>query len=126
MLFLGKTERAPARALIDRGGAVGLATDFNPGSSPAPSLPLMATLGVSQLGMLPAEGIMAITVNGAAAVGEAESRGQIAEGFRADLVLAAVRDWREVVYWCGANLVTQVWACGSACHPAPGRVNFLV
>jgi len=125
MLFLGKRDRAPARMLIDQGGAVALATDFNPGSSPAVSLPLMATLGVSQLGMIPAEAVMAITANGAAAVGEAATRGQIAPGFRADLALAAVRDWRELVYWYGQNLVTQVWVSGAACHPGPGTIDFL-
>jgi len=125
MLFLGKRDRAPARMLIDQGGAVALATDFNPGSSPAVSLPLMATLGVSQLGLIPAEAVMAITANGAAAVGEAATRGQIAPGFRADLALVAVRDWRELVYWYGQNLVTQVWVSGTACHPGPGTIDFL-
>jgi len=126
MLFLGKRDRAPARMIIDQGGAVALSTDFNPGSSPGVSLPLMATLGVSQLGMVPAEAVMAITVNGAAAVGEATTRGQIAPGFRADLALAAIRDWRELVYWYGQNLVTEVWVAGTACHPGPGTINFIV
>ncbi len=125
-LFLGRDARAPARKLIDAGAAVALATDFNPGSSPGMSLPLMATLGVSQLGMLPAEAIFAITVNGAAAVGEAGTRGQIAPGFRADLVLACLRDWRELVYWYGVNLVTEVWVAGSPCHPAEQPVNSIV
>ncbi len=126
MLFLGKSDRAPARALIDAGGAVALATDFNPGSSPGASLPLMATLGVSQLGMRPSEAVMAITVNGAAAVGEAGERGQIAPGFAADLTLAAVRDWRELVYWYGMNLVADVWVDGLPCHPREAAVNFVV
>jgi imidazolonepropionase len=126
MLFLGRTDRAPARGLIDGGGAVALATDFNPGSSPGVSLPLMGTLGVSQLGMLPAEAISAITINGAAAVGEAGTRGQIAPGFRADFALAAVRDWRELVYWYGGNLVTEVWVSGLPCHPREAGLNSLV
>ena len=125
MLFLGRTTRAPARRLIDAGAAVALATDFNPGSSPGVSLPLAAMLGVSQLRMLPAEAITAITVNAAAAVGEASTRGQIAPGFRADVVLAAVRDWRELPYWYGANLVRQVWVGGAACH-SPERPLDLV
>jgi imidazolonepropionase len=125
MLFLGTTDRAPARALIDGGGAVALATDFNPGSSPGVSLPLMGTLGVSQLRMLPAEVITAITVNGAAAIGEAATRGQIAPGFRADLTLVAVREWRELVYWYGGNLVSAVWAGGLACHPRELSLNSL-
>jgi imidazolonepropionase len=126
MLFLGKETRAPARALIDRGAAVALATDFNPGSSPGASLPLMATLGVSQLRMTPAEAVVAITVNGAAAVGRSRDRGQIAPGFRADLALVAIRDWRELVYWYGSNLVRGVWVAGAACHPGPGTIDFLV
>lgn len=126
MLFLGRREQAPGRRLIDAGAAVALATDFNPGSSPGLSLPLMAMLGVSQLGLLPAEAVVAITVNAAAAVGEAQSRGQIAPGFRGDLVLAAVRDWREVVYWYGGNVVSAVWVGGVGCHLRRGPVSFLV
>ena len=102
-----------------------MATDFNPGSSPGVSLPLMGTLGVSQLRMLPAEVITAITVNGAAAIGEAATRGQIAPGFRADLTLVAVQEWRELVYWYGGNLVSEVWAGGSACHPRELSLNSL-
>jgi imidazolonepropionase len=111
---------------VDAGAAVALATDFNPGSSPGVSLPLMAMLGVSQLGLLAAEAIMAITVNGAAALGLSHDRGQIAPGFRADLALAAVRDWRELPYWYGTNLVTAVWAGGVACHLGGGSLPYLV
>jgi len=125
MIFLGSSHQAPARRLIDAGVAVALATDFNPGSSPGLSLPLMATLGVSQMGMIPAETIVAITVNAAAAVGEAETRGQIESGYRADLVLAAVRDWRELPYWYGVNLISEVWIQGVACHPRKWPVNCL-
>jgi imidazolonepropionase len=123
MLFLGKAARAPARSLIDAGAAVALATDFNPGSSPGVSLPLTAMLGVSQLRMLPAEAVIAITVNAAAAVGEADTRGQIAAGFRADVALLAMRDWRELPYWYGTNLVRQVWVGGAACHSPEGPLD---
>jgi len=126
MLFLGKPHQAPARRLIDAGAAVALATDFNPGSSPGMSLPLMGMLSVSQMGLSPEEAVVAITVNGAAAVDEAGTRGQIAPGFRADLTLVAIRDWRELVYWYGANLVTEVWVAGSPCHPRRRPVNFVV
>jgi imidazolonepropionase len=125
MLFLGSRNQAPARRLVDAGVAIALATDFNPGSSPGLSLPLMATLGVSQMGLIPAETIIGITVNAAAAVGEAGSRGQIAPGFRADLTLIAARDWRELPYWYGVNLVTEVWIEGVACHPRERPVNCL-
>ena len=123
MMFLGRPGQAPARKLVDAGAAVGLATDFNPGSSPGMSLPLMATMGVSQLGLLPAEAVMAITVNGAAAVGEAASRGQLAKGFAGDIALAAISDWRELPYWYGVNLVSRVWVDGAPCHPSLKPLN---
>ncbi|HXF95550.1 MAG TPA: imidazolonepropionase [Gemmatimonadales bacterium] len=122
MAFLGRTRQAPARRLIEAGAALALATDFNPGSSPTISLPLVMALGVSQLGLRHAEAVLAVTVNAAAALGLAGDRGQIAPGFRADLVLGAVRDWREVAYWMGVNLVSAVWTSGSACSPPPAPV----
>lgn len=125
MLFLGKTSHAPARAIIDAGGAVALATDFNPGSSPGMSLPLMGMLGVSQLQMTPAESVIAMTVNGAAAVAEAHRVGQIAVGYRADLAVARICDWRELVYWYGTNLVSGVWVGGRPCDTTPPTLNYL-
>lgn len=125
MMYLGGRRQAPARRLIDTGAGVALATDFNPGSSPGTSLPFMTTLAVSQMGMLPAEAIVAITANGAAAVGEAASRGQIASGYRADLVLVAVEDWRELPYWYGVNLISEVWVGGAPCHPRQRSVDSL-
>ncbi|GIW53527.1 MAG: imidazolonepropionase [Gemmatimonadales bacterium] len=125
MWFLGQSRQAPARRLIDAGCAVALATDFNPGSSPGMSLPLMAMCGVSQMKMLPSEAVMAITVNAAAAVGEAHRRGQIAPGFEGDLVLVGIKDWRELAYWYGVNLVREVWVGGVACHPRRRPVHYL-
>jgi imidazolonepropionase len=126
MMFLGRTRHAPGRRLIDAGAAVALATDFNPGSSPGMSLPFMGTLAVSQAGLIPAEAVVAMTVNGAAGVGEAHTRGQIAPGFRADLALATVRDWRELVYWYGTNLVSRMWVGGLPCDGGEVPVNFIV
>ena len=117
MVFLGKRTQAPARRLIDSGAAVALATDYNPGTSPTVSLPLVMTLGVSQLGMRHAEVVTAVTINAAAALGLAADRGQIAAGYVADLVVAGVKDWREVAYWMGADIVSAVWTAGSACPP---------
>jgi len=123
MTFLGKKAQAPARRLLDAGAPVALATDFNPGTSPTMSLPLVMTLGVSQLGMRHAEVVMAVTVNAAAALGVAAERGQIAPGFVADLVVAGVEDWREVAYWMGADVVSAVWTAGSACPPLSPPVS---
>jgi imidazolonepropionase len=117
MLFLGKAKQAPARALIDAGAAVALASDFNPGTSPTVNFPLMLTLGVSQLHMSLAEVLIAATVNGAAAVGLAGETGQIAPGFAADLALFAIGDARELPYWYGARLCVGSWKAGAPCHP---------
>jgi imidazolonepropionase len=123
MLFLGHRAQAPARRLVEAGAAVALASDFNPGSSPTVGLPLVLTLGVSQLGLRYAEVVNAVTVNAAAALGLAADRGQIARGFRADLVAWGVSEWREVAYWMGEQLVTAVWTGGSACPLPAGPVS---
>jgi imidazolonepropionase len=123
MVFLGKRTQAPARRLVEAGAAVALATDFNPGTSPTVGLPLVMALGVSQLGLRYAEVVSAVTVNAAAALGLAADRGQIAPGFRADLVGCGVSDWREVAYWMGEQLVTAVWTGGSACPLPAGSVS---
>ncbi|MGH7606463.1 MAG: imidazolonepropionase, partial [Gemmatimonadales bacterium] len=124
MVFLGTQRQAPARRLIAAGAAVALASDFNPGSSPTPSLPLVMALSVSQLGLRHAEAVIGVTVNAAAALGLAGERGQIAPGFVADLVVAAVDDWREVAYWLGANVVSAVWTAGLPCPPFPAPISF--
>lgn len=117
MLFLGKSKNAPARALIEHGAAVALATDFNPGTSPTPNLPLMMTLGVSVLRMSAAEAMIAVTVNGAAALNLAAETGQIAPGFSADLALFDIDDWRELAYWYGDRRCLGTWCRGEPCHP---------
>ncbi|MGQ0713263.1 MAG: imidazolonepropionase [Gemmatimonadaceae bacterium] len=117
MLFLGRPRQAPARALIDRGAAVALATDFNPGTSPTVNFPLILTLAVSQLRMTAAEAIIAATVNGAAALGIADHVGQIAAGFSADLALFDCEDIRELPYWYGDRRCRGTWVGGETCHP---------
>lgn len=116
MLFLGKTKHAPARKFVDAGVPVALATDFNPGTSPTPSLPLIMALGVSQLRLSAAEVLIAATVNGAAALALAERVGQIAPGFSADLALFDIRDVRELPYWYGDNRCVATYVRGKACH----------
>lgn len=115
MLFLGRGRQAPARALIEAGAAVALATDFNPGTSPTVNLPLMLTLGVSQLHMSPSEAVLAATVNGAAALGLADRIGQIAPGYSADLALFEIEDFRELPYWYGERRCMSTWLRGKTC-----------
>ena len=123
MLFLGKSARAPARQLIQSGVPVALATDFNPGTSPTPNLPLILTLGVSQLGLSVAETLTAATVNGAAALALADRVGQIAPGFSADLALFDIRDIRELPYWYGDRRCLGTWVRGKTCHPSHLQIS---
>jgi imidazolonepropionase len=112
MLFLGRTRQAPARELIEAGAVVALATDFNPGTSPTQNLPLIMTLGVSQLHMSVAEALLATTVNGAAALDLAATIGQIAPGFSADIALWDCADVREIPYWYGDARCAASWCRG--------------
>ena len=116
MLFLGRQSVAPARRLIEAGVPVALASDFNPGSSPTVNLPLILTLGVSQLRMSVAEVLTASTVNGAAALGVERDVGQIAPGFSADLALFEMDDIRELPYWYGDRRCRGTWTRGKPCH----------
>lgn len=112
MLFLGKTRQAPARELIQRGAAVALASDFNPGTSPTVNFPLILTLGVSQLRMSVAETLLAATVNGAAALNLAHLTGQLSPGFAADVAMWACEDVREIPYWYGDRRCVATWVAG--------------
>jgi imidazolonepropionase len=111
-LFLGRP-MPPARALVDSGAAVVLATDFNPGSAFCESLPLVCSLACTQLRLAPAEALGAVTVNAAHVLGRAHSKGRIAEGYDADLVLLDAPDWRHLAYHLGADLVSTVIEGGS-------------
>ena len=84
----------PARALVDAGAIVALATDFNPGSAFCDSLPLVMTLACTALGMAPAEALAACTVNAAWVLGRADRAGRLAPGYDADIVLLDAPDWR--------------------------------
>jgi len=116
MLFLGRTKQAPARALVEAGCAVALASDFNPGTSPTVNFPLVLTLGVSQLKLSVAEAFVAATVNGAAALGLAAEVGQISPGYAADLALFDVTDHREIPYWYGDRRCVATWVGGRAAY----------
>jgi imidazolonepropionase len=116
MLFLGRQQQAPARAMLDAGVAVALATDFNPGTSPTFNFPLILTLAVSQLRMSAAEALLGATVNGAAALGLAAETGQIAPGFSADLAIWDADDFREIPYWYGDRRCMGTWVKGKPCH----------
>ena len=102
---LGLSRYAPARLLIENGAAVALATDFNPGTSPTCSMPMVLSLACTYMRMSPAEAISAATINGAHAIRRAESVGSLEPGKQADVILLNVTDYREIPYWFGVNLV---------------------
>ncbi len=105
--FLGLASHEPARQLVEAGVPVALATDFNPGTSPMPSLPLVMSTAVATLRLGPSEALVATTVNAAAALGLAD-RGSLVPGMRADLVVWDVPTHRQIPYWAGADLVRAV------------------
>ena len=106
-LFLGRP-MPPARALVDAGAAVALATDFNPGSAFCESLPLVCSLAATQLKLSPGEALAACTVNAAHVLGRAERIGRLAPGYAADVALLDAPDWRYLAYHLGGRLVSHV------------------
>lgn len=103
-LFLGRP-MPPARALVDAGAVVALATDFNPGSAFCESLPLVCALACTQLGMSPAEALSACTVNAAHVLDRAGRKGRLVAGYDADVVLLDADDWRYLAYHLGGAVV---------------------
>jgi imidazolonepropionase len=106
-LFLDRP-MPPARALVDAGAVIALATDFNPGSAFTESLPLVCSLAATQLHLSPAEALAACTVNPAHVLGRANTIGRLAPGFRADITLLDAPDWRYLAYHLGAPVVSRV------------------
>lgn len=102
--FLRLARHAPARALLDAGATIAVATDFNPGSSMTQNLPLMAAFASCDLGLSIAEALRAVTRGGARALGRSD-RGHLAPGALGDVTLFDVSDWRHVVYHYGVNHV---------------------
>jgi imidazolonepropionase len=103
-ICLGGSHAAPARKLIEAGAIVALATDFNPGTSPTVSMPMILSLACSQLRMTPAEAISAATINAAYSLRLAEKVGSLEVGKYADLAAFDVADYREIPYYFGMNL----------------------
>lgn len=110
--FLGLRDYPPARRLIEAGAAVALATDYNPGSSPTPSMPFVLSLACTHMRMTPAEAIAAATINGACALGLEKMKGSIEPGKDADLAVFDVRDYRELAYWVASDHCEMVVANG--------------
>lgn len=100
---LGLKHYAPARALIEAGAIVALATDYNPGTSPTLSMAMILSLACTQLRMTPAEAITAATVNAAYALRREKQVGSLEVGKLADVAVFEVADYREIPYYFGVN-----------------------
>jgi imidazolonepropionase len=109
---LGKTRYPPAREMIQAGLAVVLATDFNPGSSPTPSMPMVLSLAATQMKMTPAESITAATINAAYSLNRGHQVGSLEPGKLANFVMHDCGDYRELAYYFGIAQTNAVYVRG--------------
>ncbi len=109
---LSRTQYPPARKMIEVGLAIVLATDFNPGSSPVPSMPFMLSLACLQMGLSPAEALSAATINAAHSLGLGAEIGSLEAGKQADFVIHEFADYREIAYFIAAPMRPRVFIAG--------------
>lgn len=102
---------ADGRRLLDKGGRLAIASNYNPGSAPCFSMPMVIWAAVRHLGLLPDEALFAATASPAKLLGF-DDRGRIAQGLRADLVLLDTTDERKIAFEFGVNPVAAAWAAG--------------
>ena len=122
---LGLRKYAPARRLIDAGAIVALASDYNPGTSPTLSMPMILSLACTQLRMTPAEAIAATTRNAAYALRREKHVGSLEVGKFADLAVFDVADYREIPYYFGINTCWLTLKRGVVVHAADKTTNGL-
>lgn len=109
---LGKTRYPRAREMIEAGLAVVIATDFNPGSSPTPSMQMVLSLAATQMKMTPAEGVTAATINAAYSLRRGDQVGSLEEGKRANFAIFDCEDYRELAYYFGVPQTHSVYVRG--------------
>jgi imidazolonepropionase len=109
---LSRKQYPPARAMVDAGLAIVLATDFNPGSSPVSSMPFMLSLACLQMGLTPAEALTAATINAAYSLGMGGEIGSLETGKQADLLIHECSDYRELAYFVAAPMRPRVFVGG--------------
>jgi imidazolonepropionase len=105
---LAESQYTPAKAILDAGGMLAIATDLNPGTAWCESMQFAISLACRYLQLTPAQAIAAATINAAAAIGRAERIGSLEPGKQADLILLDVSDYRHLGYRFGINLVAAV------------------
>ena len=117
---LGSSRYPAAREMIDAGLAVVLATDFNPGSSPTPSMAMILSLAATHMKMTPAEAITAATINAAYSLNRGAQLGSLQPGKIADFVIHDCDDYRELAYFFGIQHPWQVYSQGKLSHGLHG------
>lgn len=119
---LGHHEFTPARAILEAGGALALATDCNPGTAWCESMQFVMALACRYMRLTPAEALAAATINAAFAIGHGDSVGSLEVGKRADLLILNAPDYRHLAYRFGGNLVRSVVKAGHVYEvEPPGR-----
>lgn len=113
---LGSSRYPAAREMIDAGLAVVLATDFNPGSSPTPSMTMILSLATTHMKMTPAEAVTAATINAAYSLNRADRIGSLEPGKIADFVILECSDYREIAYFFGFEHASSVYVGGRLSH----------
>jgi imidazolonepropionase len=109
---LSRTEYPPARKMVEAGLAIVVATDFNPGSSPVPSMPFMMSLACVEMRLSPAEALSAATINPAYSLGLGGEVGSLEAGKRADFLIHEFKDYREIAYFIAAPARPRVFVAG--------------
>jgi imidazolonepropionase len=118
---LGSSRYPRAREMIEAGLAVVLATDFNPGSSPTPSMPMVLSLACTQMKMSPAQAITASTLNAAYSLNRGDKIGSFEIGKLANFVIFDCEDYRELAYWFGFQQTHSVYVRGNCVWNTSGR-----
>ena len=119
---LGSTHYPRAREMIEAGLAVVIATDFNPGSSPTPSMPMILSLACTQMKMSPAEAILASTINPSYSLGRGDQIGSLESGKVANFSIFDCEDYRELAYWLGVPQTHSVYVKGRRAHQSHERI----
>ena len=112
----GQASYPRAREMIEAGLAIVLATDFNPGSSPTPSMPMILSLACTQMKMSPSEAITAATINAAYSLNRGDRIGSLEPGKLANIAVFDCEDYRELAYWFGIPQTHSVYVGGKRAH----------